>query len=251
MQFVIGKIDNLVRIDRNAQVTRLKMEMAPVGTARIATQANGITGMHELPRVHEALGQVRVIGFHIVVVANDYEIAIAARIRFGDTHHTVERGHYRRACGIAQINAIVHTATTAAIVGGYLKLGRMNVWTENDCVGSDIVAMGVMHRQNVEILVQAVARHILEIRKQHRTGTTQIRLVNHILVLIQIKAQCVNFRNTVGILRGKFERIDRRIIGEQSRVVLSCQNSKSKTKNSKKECCFSEHNKSVVREHLL
>lgn len=128
-QGVILEIDETIGVDVITKIAHLEMEVGTVGTSRVAAETDDVASFDYLSWVHEAAGEVTIVGFKPIVVADNHEIAIASGIgcTFGNAHNAVPCCGDRRAFGIAEIDTPVHSTVTEPIVGSDAVVRRMMV----------------------------------------------------------------------------------------------------------------------------
>ena len=75
-------------------VSGLKVEMGTVAASGISSQSDHFTCFNYLSAIHYTFGEVSIVGFQSVRVADYYQIAVTAGSSgaFRETYYTVERG---------------------------------------------------------------------------------------------------------------------------------------------------------------
>jgi len=152
------------------------MKVGTVGTARVAAEPDDVAGLDCLSRVDQTAGEVGVVSLQPVVMPDDHQVAVPAGVSrtFGDAHHAVPRGRDRRALGIAEIDAAVHPAMAESIIRSDAVVGRMVIARKNDGIASSGTLVTVVDGHNVEVLIQVIARHPVEVGEQHPVAVVDI-----------------------------------------------------------------------------
>ena len=113
---VVGRaVDNGFGVDGVALVAYFEVEVAAERTARITAKPNDVTGLNLVAGRHVALRHVGIVGFQTVLVMDDDQVAVGS-VALGDTHGAVEGSIDGFARRLGEVEAIVETTPTGAIV---------------------------------------------------------------------------------------------------------------------------------------
>ena len=175
LELEVVEVDQLVGVDVHAEVADFKVQMGAVGASGVAAESDDIASLHDLAGVDQSAGKVCVVRLQAVVVADDDEVAVATGVAaFGDADHAVPCRGDGRADGISEVDAAVHSAAAPAVIGGLLIVGGMMISVQNQCVTGGRTHVFVVNADDVEILVQTISRHPVEIGKQHAIAMVDI-----------------------------------------------------------------------------
>ena len=126
--------DDVLGVHGVAVVADFEVEVAATGASCVAAKAYLLACTDAGAGGHMALGEVGIIGFESVVVADDDKVAVG-RVVFGETHHAVKGGIDGFAGGHGKVEAVVEATTTGTEVGGWTCIVRRGEDEEFAMVG--------------------------------------------------------------------------------------------------------------------
>ncbi len=160
-QHSVLEVYQAFRVECLAVVAGLEMQMGSRRAARRAAQSDDLPRFDPLVRLYQAFRQVAVVGFQAVVVADDYQIAVAAVVVGRHAHSPAERRINRVARLQRQVHSLVLASSPRAVsavrvysafVGAVVALGRVHQ-VDDHRVG---------HRRHVYVRVGKQVAHVPE-----------------------------------------------------------------------------------------
>ena len=79
------EVDYGSRVDGEAEIACLEVEVRPGGAAGVAAQGYGLSGADALVGLDKKFREVTIDGLHAVVMAHDHIVAVAFAFIFGQT----------------------------------------------------------------------------------------------------------------------------------------------------------------------